>query len=143
MVLIFIILSLIYIDVLLQGKKECFASCLFVCYDLIRPDIALELAWINNMVDFALPYLLQVICLLLPLSFSYIRNFRREISLRLSQPVWAFFRAEMMSLQLEQPDLHLFTFHHSTTFESCTEGLIYLSWSSSVWSDTLDFETWV
>lgn len=110
MVLIFIILSLIYIDVLLQGKKECFASCLFVCYDLIRPDIALELAWINNMVDFALPYLLQVICLLLPLSFSYIRNFRREISLRLSQPVWAFFRAEMMSLQLEQPDLHLFTF---------------------------------
>ncbi|RVX03194.1 Clathrin heavy chain 1 [Vitis vinifera] len=44
-----------------KGKKECFASCLFVCYDLIRPDIALELAWINNMVDFALPYLLQFI----------------------------------------------------------------------------------
>ncbi|WZZ62842.1 hypothetical protein YC2023_062949 [Brassica napus] len=43
-----------------QGKKECFATCLFVCYDLIRPDVALELAWMNNMVDFAYPYLLQV-----------------------------------------------------------------------------------
>ncbi|KOM46889.1 hypothetical protein LR48_Vigan07g059300 [Vigna angularis] len=44
-----------------QGKKECFASCLFVCYDLIRADIVLELAWMHNMVDFAFPYLLQFI----------------------------------------------------------------------------------
>ncbi|KAF2909083.1 hypothetical protein DAI22_11g000300 [Oryza sativa Japonica Group] len=44
-----------------QGKKECFASCLFICYDLIRADVALELAWMNNMVDFAFPYLLQFI----------------------------------------------------------------------------------
>ncbi|KAM7265861.1 hypothetical protein ACFE04_003544 [Oxalis oulophora] len=44
-----------------QGKKECFASCLFVCYDLIRADVALELAWMNNMLDFAFPYLLQFI----------------------------------------------------------------------------------
>nr|NP_001236999.1 clathrin heavy chain [Glycine max]AAC49294.1 clathrin heavy chain [Glycine max] len=44
-----------------QGKKECFASCLFVCYDLIRADIVLELAWMNNMIDFAFPYLLQFI----------------------------------------------------------------------------------
>ncbi|KAL5165757.1 Clathrin heavy chain 1 [Glycine soja] len=45
----------------MQGKKECFSSCLFVCYDLIRADIALELAWMNNMIDFAFPYLLQFI----------------------------------------------------------------------------------
>lgn len=45
---------------LLQGKKECFASCLFICYDLIRPDVALELAWTNNMLDFTFPYLFQV-----------------------------------------------------------------------------------
>ncbi|XP_044980861.1 clathrin heavy chain 1 isoform X1 [Hordeum vulgare subsp. vulgare] len=44
-----------------QGKKECFASCLFICYDLIRADVALELAWTNNMLDFAFPYLLQFI----------------------------------------------------------------------------------
>jgi len=43
-----------------MGKKECFASCLSTCYDLIRPDVALELAWKNNMMDFAFPYLLQV-----------------------------------------------------------------------------------
>lgn len=43
-----------------QGKKECFASCLSTCYDLIRPDVALELAWKNNMMDFSFPYLLQV-----------------------------------------------------------------------------------
>ncbi|MBA0837713.1 hypothetical protein Goarm_009849 [Gossypium armourianum] len=44
-----------------QGKKECFASCLFVFYDLIRADVVLELAWINDMIDFAFPYLLQFI----------------------------------------------------------------------------------
>ncbi|KAK1321055.1 Clathrin heavy chain 2 [Acorus calamus] len=54
-------LKRIFIYVFLMGKKECFASCLFVCYDLIRPDIALELAWMNNMIDFAFPYLLQFI----------------------------------------------------------------------------------
>ncbi|KAL0401189.1 UNVERIFIED_CONTAM: Clathrin heavy chain 1 [Sesamum latifolium] len=52
-----------------QGKKECFASCLFVCYDLVRPDVALELAWMNNMIDFAFPYLLQnMYAQLLPLA---------------------------------------------------------------------------
>ncbi|MFQ6640498.1 hypothetical protein Gotur_014561 [Gossypium turneri] len=44
-----------------QGKKECFASCLFVFYDLIRANIVLELAWINDMIDFAFPYLLQIL----------------------------------------------------------------------------------
>ncbi|KHG02075.1 hypothetical protein F383_24120 [Gossypium arboreum] len=44
-----------------QGKKECFASCLFVCYDLIRADVVLELAWINDMIDFTFPCLLQFI----------------------------------------------------------------------------------
>nr|GMD87823.1 clathrin heavy chain 1 [Ipomoea batatas] len=56
----------------MQGKKECFASCLFVCYDLIRPDVALELAWMNNIKDFAFPYLLQVtLILLLSPPFAY------------------------------------------------------------------------
>ncbi|GBG80598.1 hypothetical protein CBR_g31057 [Chara braunii] len=42
-----------------QDKKECFAACLYTCYDLIRVDVALELAWMNNMVDYCMPYLLQ------------------------------------------------------------------------------------
>lgn len=58
----------------MQGKKECFASCLFICYDLIRPDVALELAWMNNMIDFAFPYLLQVIIPSLSLSLYAISS---------------------------------------------------------------------
>ncbi|KFK34843.1 hypothetical protein AALP_AA5G200400 [Arabis alpina] len=44
-----------------EGKKECFTTCLFVCYGLIRADVALELAWLNNMIDFVVPYLLQFV----------------------------------------------------------------------------------
>merc|ERR1712019_140873 len=44
-----------------SNLKECYAACLYTCYDLIRPDIALELAWRNNMLDFAMPYLIQTV----------------------------------------------------------------------------------
>lgn len=27
------------------GNKECFAACLFVCYDLVRPDVVEDLQW--------------------------------------------------------------------------------------------------
>jgi len=43
------------------GKRECFASCLYSCYDLLRPDVILELAWRHNIMDFAMPYLAQVL----------------------------------------------------------------------------------
>ncbi|KAJ6238519.1 clathrin heavy chain [Anaeramoeba flamelloides] len=39
--------------------KECFGACLYMCYDIIRPDVALELAWRFNIVDFAMPFLIQ------------------------------------------------------------------------------------
>ena len=42
-----------------EDKKECFAACLYTCYDLIRPDIAVEMAWRYNMHDFVMPYMLQ------------------------------------------------------------------------------------
>lgn len=32
----------------------------FQCYDLLRPDVILELAWKHKIVDFAMPYLIQV-----------------------------------------------------------------------------------
>jgi clathrin heavy chain len=41
-------------------SKECFAACLFTCYDLIRPDVALELAWKNQVIDFVMPFMIQV-----------------------------------------------------------------------------------
>merc|ERR1712190_338021 len=31
------------------------------CYDLIRPDVALELAWRKGMMDMGMPYLIQVL----------------------------------------------------------------------------------
>merc|ERR1712014_345378 len=44
-----------------EGMKECFAACLYTCYDLIRPDVGLELAWRKNMLDFAMPFLIQTL----------------------------------------------------------------------------------
>lgn len=43
------------------GRSDCFASCLYSCYDLLRPDVILELAWRHNLMDFAMPYLVQVL----------------------------------------------------------------------------------
>jgi len=38
---------------------ECFAAATYVCYDLITPDLILELSWRNGCTDFAMPYLIQ------------------------------------------------------------------------------------
>ncbi|KAJ3191643.1 hypothetical protein HK101_007526, partial [Irineochytrium annulatum] len=42
------------------GKKDCFAACLYTCYELLRPDVVMELAWRNGMMDFAMPFMIQV-----------------------------------------------------------------------------------
>jgi clathrin heavy chain len=42
-----------------KSDKECFCATLYTCYDLVRPDVALELAWRNKYEDFAMPYLIQ------------------------------------------------------------------------------------
>lgn len=44
-----------------NDKKDCFAACLFTCYDLLRPDVIMEIAWRNRLNDFAMPYFIQVI----------------------------------------------------------------------------------
>lgn len=43
-----------------EGRKECFTACLFASYDLLHPDVVLELAWRHNIMDFAMPYFIQV-----------------------------------------------------------------------------------
>ncbi|XP_045391143.1 clathrin heavy chain 2 isoform X2 [Lemur catta] len=43
-----------------EGRRECFAASLFTCYDLLHPDVVLELAWRHDLVDFAMPYFIQV-----------------------------------------------------------------------------------
>lgn len=42
-----------------QGNKECFCSCLYTCYDLIKCDIAMELAWRYDFNEFLMPYMIQ------------------------------------------------------------------------------------
>lgn len=44
-----------------EDNKECFAACLFTCYDLVKPDVALELAWLNGYMEYAMPYLIQFV----------------------------------------------------------------------------------
>jgi len=39
---------------------DCFSACLYQCYDLLRPDVILELAWRHKITDFAMPYMIQV-----------------------------------------------------------------------------------
>lgn len=44
-----------------NGNFDCFAAALFQCYDLLNPDVILELAWRHKIMDFAMPYFIQVI----------------------------------------------------------------------------------
>ncbi|CAF0746769.1 unnamed protein product [Didymodactylos carnosus] len=43
-----------------ENLFECFGACLFQCYDLLRPDVILELAWRHDIMNFAMPYMIQV-----------------------------------------------------------------------------------
>jgi clathrin heavy chain len=44
-----------------NGLKDCFAACLYNCYNLIRPDVAMELSWRHKIQDMSMPYLIQVV----------------------------------------------------------------------------------
>lgn len=39
--------------------KELFAAMLYTCYELIKPDVALEVAWRQGMLEFVMPYFIQ------------------------------------------------------------------------------------
>jgi clathrin heavy chain len=41
------------------GNKECFAATLYMCYDLLRPDVVMELSWQHGLNDFYMPYKIQ------------------------------------------------------------------------------------
>jgi len=42
-----------------QKLNACFSACLFTCYPLLRNDVVLEIAWRNNLMDFAMPFMVQ------------------------------------------------------------------------------------
>ncbi|KMZ59834.1 putative Clathrin heavy chain [Zostera marina] len=75
-----------------KGKKECFAACLFICYDLIRPDVVLELCWTNNMIDFAFPFILQ-----------YIREYTNKVDELMKDKIEA--RNEIKTKESEEKDI--------------------------------------
>eukprot|EP00831_Metopus_contortus_P049510 TRINITY_DN4095_c0_g1_i1.p2 TRINITY_DN4095_c0_g1~~TRINITY_DN4095_c0_g1_i1.p2 ORF type:complete len:595 (-),score=115.96 TRINITY_DN4095_c0_g1_i1:115-1899(-) len=41
------------------NERECFASCLYTCYELLKPDIVMELSWRFGMMEFCMPYMVQ------------------------------------------------------------------------------------
>lgn len=41
--------------------KECFAASLYTCYELLKPDAVLEMAWTNGLTELAMPYLIQAV----------------------------------------------------------------------------------
>ncbi|XP_063628698.1 clathrin heavy chain isoform X1 [Cydia splendana] len=44
-----------------RDNYECFSACLYQCYDLLKPDVVIELAWRHNIMDFAMPFLIQTV----------------------------------------------------------------------------------
>eukprot|EP00768_Dysnectes_brevis_P001247 gnl/Dysnectes_brevis/1303_a1459_1909.p1 GENE.gnl/Dysnectes_brevis/1303_a1459_1909~~gnl/Dysnectes_brevis/1303_a1459_1909.p1 ORF type:complete len:1090 (+),score=595.35 gnl/Dysnectes_brevis/1303_a1459_1909:1275-4544(+) len=46
-------------DRLETTRKECFAAMLFKCFEIVRPDVALELAWRHRLTEQVMPYMIQ------------------------------------------------------------------------------------
>jgi clathrin heavy chain len=44
-----------------EGEKECFAAALYTCYDLLRPDVVLELSWAHGLERWAMPFFVTML----------------------------------------------------------------------------------
>ena len=44
-----------------RGDKESFAAALFACSRIVRPDVALELAWRHRVTDYAMPFMIATL----------------------------------------------------------------------------------
>lgn len=44
-----------------EGLSECFSACCYICYDIIKPDLVMELAWRHKMVDASMPFMIQTV----------------------------------------------------------------------------------
>jgi clathrin heavy chain len=44
-----------------MDDKQLFAAMLYTCYELITPDVALEVAWRSDMMEFVMPYFIQCV----------------------------------------------------------------------------------
>lgn len=43
-----------------EGEKEFVAVTLYTCYDLLKPDLVMELAWRFGLMEFCMPYFIQI-----------------------------------------------------------------------------------
>lgn len=43
-----------------QNEKEYFTACLYTAYELIRPDVVKELAWRFGLMEYAMPFFIQI-----------------------------------------------------------------------------------
>jgi len=39
-----------------KGEKEYFTCCLYTCYELIKPDVVMEIAWRFGLIEHAMPF---------------------------------------------------------------------------------------
>ncbi|KAJ2229000.1 Clathrin heavy chain, partial [Coemansia sp. RSA 485] len=44
-----------------SGNPACFSACLFTCYDLVRSDVVMELAWRHGLTNEAMPYFINLV----------------------------------------------------------------------------------
>ncbi|KAK7748408.1 Clathrin heavy chain [Diatrype stigma] len=44
------------------GNRECYVGMLYACYDLVRPDVILEVSWRHGLHDFTMPYMINLLC---------------------------------------------------------------------------------
>lgn len=44
------------------GSRECYVGMLYACYDLIRPDVIMELSWRHGLHDFTMPFMINFLC---------------------------------------------------------------------------------
>ena len=42
-----------------RKDKESFAACIYTCYEFIKPDVAMELAWRYGMTEMCMPFMIQ------------------------------------------------------------------------------------
>ncbi|KAK2770572.1 hypothetical protein FQN53_005429 [Emmonsiellopsis sp. PD_33] len=43
------------------GSRECYVGMLYACYDLIRPDVVMEISWRYGLNDFSMPYMINLL----------------------------------------------------------------------------------
>ncbi|KAH7355877.1 clathrin heavy chain [Pyrenochaeta sp. MPI-SDFR-AT-0127] len=43
------------------GSRECYVGMLYACYDLLRPDVILEMSWRHGLHDFTMPFMINLL----------------------------------------------------------------------------------